>query len=384
MEIDTEQLSSVLSRPQIDAAEACTQARRLRVSLRGGKPGNYYYVYEYDPSVLSQGQLLGRVLASGDADGITYAEISLNAASPLIGAVQVDANRNVSEPSNLFQVADPATRTEYGRLPWAVFACGRATVSDGHLPGDKLTLSGTEPGTGRYTRFVVPEARSRRDYVPAGSPEFRFEERVRLRTDSCNYFNREDTRTVLQHAQGARLPPLRFDGGRLIPGAPSFIIRAAVEGALQRFELVRGGNATQWSAVCVDFWCTIHVPSPLGDLQPGDDLTATQELCDGTTSTPETGKVPECGDMEPASLMHWPRHGDVSNTLTMTPAGVMNVVLVGDGFGPRDNLRVLGASWNSTFVGFSRPLTERDTWLVVAQPTSACPAPLATDYSIVP
>ncbi len=61
-----------------------------------------------------------------------------------------------------------------------------------------------------------------------------------------------------------------------------------------------------------------------------------------------------------------------------------NVVLVGDGFGPSDNLRILGAAVNTSFVGFMRPMAAPDNWMVAAQPTDACPSPPGADFSRVP
>lgn len=389
VEISPEELNSVISPPRIEGATSCPSSGRLRVSLEGGYPGNYYYVYEFDPTVLSQGQLLGRFPVDNNSEGKTYAEIALNSATPLIGAIQVNPNRDTSRFSDLFQVDDPAMRGRGGELPFPLWTCGRATFSFDHQPGDELAFYGLDPNLGggfpNYLRFVVPTALSRRDYVPAGAGgAFRHQERFRLDTVGCEGRLEPSTSEAWLYVGGQQLPRLRFDWGHVIPGAPSFVIGGVVSGSLQRFSLTRHNTLSQWTEVCVDSTCTVRVPTPLGPLEPGDELTATQELCDGTTSVVASAKVSECGDMMLPRLVNLPRHGDLSNLVEMAPQGVATVALVGDGFGPRDNLHVLGISSNSRFIGFTRALTSTDTWLVVAQPTSVCPTPLGADYSIVP
>lgn len=346
-------------------------------------------MYEFDPAVLSQGQLLGRFPVDSNSTGKTYAEIALNSATPLIGAFQVNPNRDTSRFSDLFQVEDPALRGRGGELPFPLWTCGRATFSFDHQPGDELAFYGLDPNLGggfpNYLRFVVPTALSRRDYVPAGAGgSFRHQERFRLDTVGCEGRLEPSTSEAWLHRGGQYLARPRFDLGMVLPGAPSFVIDGVESGSLQRFTLTRNNTTSQWTEVCVDTTCIVRLPAPLGTLEPGDELTATQELCDGTTSPVESTKVSECGDMTLPRLVHWPRQGDVSNFVEMAPAGVATVALVGDGFGPRDNLRVVGISSNSRFIGFTRALTTTDTWLVIAQPTSACPTPLGADYSIVP
>lgn len=385
VEINVEELNQVLSPPRIVGATSCTSEGRLRVSLTGGNEGNNYEVFEFDPAQpLVPIKTLGVFPVTIDATGITFAEIALNGPAPLIGAVQIDPQGNSSALSAQFQVEDPATRTKGGELPFPVWACGRATYSVGHQPGDMLLLYGTEPNTGDYLRFKLPSALGTNDYLAIGSPMFRHTEKLSLVTVVCDVGSFRYDTTTWHFLSGQQLPKPRFDTGLVLPGAPTFNVGNVPTGALLRVGLTRLGSRTDWTEACADSPCTAFVPAPLGGLLPGDQIEVTQELCDGTTSAPASVDVADCSNMPTPGVVTLPRFGDTSTQVTVSPPGVTNVVLVGDGFGPRDNLRIVGAAINTSFVGFMRPLAAPDAWMVVAQPTDACPSPLGADFSIVP